>query len=317
MNEHEIDMMTQAATRLAAERWHNTAFVLRMQAQAAASDYDRHWLGMDAKQAERYAQHLDRQAREMASVNDPLDNLDVEQRVAEARWIATHDTIPDLNSTWEQALPPPGPWRTGPESVWKQPTAMTAQQYAAITTEAEQAADDARQGGEADEAELRAGAAFKEVVDRRTAELGFTPFDYAEAYWRERDTAASVTDGTAAEGTSPEIQRRFGPVDLVELPENADDADDVEDAVERSGQAVREASDAVRELVAAGADTDLDGIALTEPEQLVFWHAHGDQPERAACVDAEVGYLDDLDTGLDNDLGDDLGDGFDDGGREL
>jgi hypothetical protein len=112
----EFELMTQAATRLAAERWHNTAFVLSMQAEAAGTEFDRYWLGREATEAARYASHLDRHVHELAVGNDPLDNLDVEERVTEVRWTATHDTLPSTDTTWQQPRPPA--WSAPQPPAW-------------------------------------------------------------------------------------------------------------------------------------------------------------------------------------------------------
>lgn len=107
MTDHEFDLMTQAATRLAAEYWHNIAFMYRLQADAAGTDYDRHWLGQDALLCERYARDCEQTARNRAAGNDPFDELELEQRVEESRWDAIHDSIPTTGQDWDQPLPPP------------------------------------------------------------------------------------------------------------------------------------------------------------------------------------------------------------------
>jgi hypothetical protein len=120
MDEHDIDMIQQAATRLHAEQWHDNAFLLRLAAEVATTDYERYWLGRDAADAERYATAVDRHAAEVAKGNDPLDEWEIQQGVQDCRDHAGGSRLPTTVDGWEHPGPPP--WSDTTRDLARPPT---------------------------------------------------------------------------------------------------------------------------------------------------------------------------------------------------
>ncbi|WP_340686365.1 hypothetical protein LCL61_08750 [Amycolatopsis coloradensis] len=97
-----MDQLTQAATRLAAERHRDIAFLRSTAAAGATDPVVRARLEREAAEATATADGYAARAAELAVGNEPWEEAEIAQQVEQARVAATHDVLDDPGETTEQ-----------------------------------------------------------------------------------------------------------------------------------------------------------------------------------------------------------------------
>ncbi|WP_158634441.1 hypothetical protein [Amycolatopsis sp. WAC 01375] len=94
-----MDQLTQAATRLAAERYRDIAFLRSTAAAGATDPVVRTRLEREAAEATAAAEGYDAKAAEMADDNEPWEEQEIQRLVDQTRVAATHDVLDDVGET--------------------------------------------------------------------------------------------------------------------------------------------------------------------------------------------------------------------------
>ncbi|UUV34305.1 hypothetical protein NQK81_12910 [Amycolatopsis roodepoortensis] len=97
-----MDQLTQAATRLAAERHRDIAFLRSTAAAGATDPVVRARLEREAAEATALADGYAARAAELAVGNEPWEEVEIEQQVEQARVAATYDVLDGPGETTEQ-----------------------------------------------------------------------------------------------------------------------------------------------------------------------------------------------------------------------
>ncbi|OKA03374.1 hypothetical protein, partial [Amycolatopsis regifaucium] len=100
--EQDWAKLTQAATRLAAERYRDIAFLRSTAAAGATDPVVRARLEREAREATAAADGYAARAAELADGNEPWEEVEIAEQVERARVAATHDVLDNPSETSEQ-----------------------------------------------------------------------------------------------------------------------------------------------------------------------------------------------------------------------